>query len=143
MSGSGSLTVQGGGMLAITGNNTCTGPTTVNASTLSVNGTLASTVMLNNGGILAPGNSIGTLNVSGNFAQTGGAYVVEANAAGQSDRINVGGTATINGGTVQMLAQPGNYGPSTTCTILKATGGVAGTYSGVTSNFAFHTLAVV
>jgi fibronectin-binding autotransporter adhesin len=53
MSGSGSLTVQGGGMLAITGNNTCTGPTTVNASTLSVNGTLASTVMLNNGSILA------------------------------------------------------------------------------------------
>jgi outer membrane autotransporter protein len=139
MSGSGSLTVQGGGMLAITGNNTCTGPTTVNASTLSVNGTLASTVMLNNGGILAPGNSIGTLNVGGNFAQTGGAYVVEANAAGQSDRINVGGTATINGGTVQVLAQPGNYGPSTTYTILKATGGVAGTYSGVTSNFAFLT----
>jgi len=139
MSGSGSLTVQGGGMLAITGNNTCTGPTTVNASTLSVNGTLASTVMLNNGGILAPGNSIGTLNVSGNFAQTGGAYVVEANAAGQSDRINVGGTATINGGTVQVLAQPGNYGPSTTYTILRANGGVLGVYSGVSSNFAFLT----
>jgi uncharacterized protein with beta-barrel porin domain len=79
------------------------------------------------------------LNVSGNFAQTGGAYVVEANAAGQSDRINVGGTATINGGTVQVLAQPGNYGPSTTYTILRANGGVLGVYSGVSSNFAFLT----
>ena len=69
----------------------------------------------------------------------GGIYEVEANAAGQSDRINVGGTATINGGTVQVLAQPGNYGRSTTYTILRATGGVSGTYSGVTSNFAFLT----
>ena len=41
--------------------------------------------------------------------------------------------------TVQVLAQPGSYGRSTTYTILRATGGVAGTYSGVTSNFAFLT----
>ena len=64
---------------------------------------------------------------------------VEANAQGQSDRVNVRGTATINGGTVQVLAQPGSYGTSTTYTILNATGGVTGTYSGVTSNFAFLT----
>src|SRR5262249_40757207 len=65
---------------------------------------------------------------------------VEANAAGQSDRINVGGTATITGGaTVQVQAQPGNYGRSTTYTIVRATGGVTGTYSGVTSHFAFLT----
>ena len=35
--------------------------------------------------------------------------------------------------------QPGSYGRSTTYTILNATGGVSGTYSGVTSNFAFLT----
>ena len=58
---------------------------------------------------------------------------------GQSDRINVGGTATINGGTVQVLAQSGTYARNTTYTILNATGGVSGTYSGVTSNFAFLT----
>ena len=40
---------------------------------------------------------------------------------------------------MQVLAQPGNYGNSTTYTILRATGGVSGTYSGVTSNFAFLT----
>jgi outer membrane autotransporter protein len=91
------------------------------------------------GGTIAPGNSIGTLNVNGNFFQAGGVYQVEANAQGQADRINVGGTANIGGGTVQVLAQSGNYGRSTTYTILRATGGVNGTYSSVTSNFAFLT----
>jgi outer membrane autotransporter protein len=93
-----------------------------------------------NAGTLAPGNSIGTLTVSGSYTQAAGSlYQVEANAAGQADRINVGGTATIQGGTVQVLAQPGNYGPSTTYTIVRATGGVSGVYSGVSSNFAFLT----
>jgi autotransporter-associated beta strand protein len=155
MSGTGSMTLQGGGLLAMTGNNTYTGPTTVNASTLVVNGSVVGNVILNNGGtlggtgsigtltsnggIVAPGNSIGTLTVNGNFAQNGGTYVVEANAAGQSDRVNVTGTATINGAGVQVVAASGSYGNSTTYTILNATGGVSGTYTGVTSNFAFLT----
>jgi hypothetical protein len=86
-----------------------------------------------------PGNSIGTLNINGSFTQNGGTYVVEANAQGQSDRINVGGIATLNGVAVQVLAAPGNYATRTTYTILNATGGVSGTYSGVSSNFAFLT----
>ena len=57
MSGTGGMTLQGGGVLTITGTNTYTGPTTVNASTLVVNGSLASTVTLNNGGMLG-GNGI-------------------------------------------------------------------------------------
>ena len=80
----------------------------------------ASAALVANGGTLAPGNSIGTLTVNGNFTQNAGStYQVEVNAAGQSDRINVGGTATINGGTVQVLAQPGTYARSTTYTILQ------------------------
>ena len=150
----GSLVKVGTGTLTLTGANTFTGGATVNAGGLVVNGSLASSVTLNdgtlggsgtigglvaNGGMLAPGNSIGTLNVGGNFAQNGGIYVVEANAQGQSDRVNVTGTATINGGTVQLVAAPGNYGTSTTYTILNATGGVTGAYSSVSSNFAFLT----
>ena len=96
---------------------------------------------MSNGGVVAPGNSIGTLNIVGSFTQAAGStYQVEANAAGQADRINVTGapgTATINGGTVQALADPGVYAPSTTYTILNATGGVTGTYAGVTSNYPF------
>ena len=152
MSGGGGLTKIGNGILTLTGANTFTGGTTVNAGGLVVNGSLASSVTVNsgtlsgtgtfgglvtNGGVLAPGNSIGTFAVNGNFIQNGGIYQVEVNAAGQSDRINVAGTATINGGTVQVLAQNGTYARNTTYTILNATGGVSGAYSSVTSNFAF------
>src|SRR6266478_4882357 len=110
----------------------------------TVNGSLASTVFVNSGGTLmgngtigglnvasngtvAPGNSIGTLNVAGNASfGAGSIYQVEANAAGQSDKIIAGGTATLAGGTVQVLAQNGTYARQTRYTILTAVGGVAG-----------------
>jgi autotransporter-associated beta strand protein/T5SS/PEP-CTERM-associated repeat protein len=155
ISGSGSLTKNGTGALTLSGTNTYTGLTTVNAGTLIVNGSIAGAVTVNsggvlngtgrvgalvtNGGIVAPGNSIGTLNVNGNFIQNGGIYQVEVNAAGQNDRINAAGSATLNGGIVQVLAQSGNYARNTTYTILNATGGISGAYSAVTSNFAFLT----
>ncbi|MBV8190899.1 MAG: autotransporter outer membrane beta-barrel domain-containing protein, partial [Alphaproteobacteria bacterium] len=88
---------------------------------------------------LSPGNSIGTLTVTGNLVQNGGTYLVQANAAGLSDRVNVGGSANLNGGTVQVQAQPGTYARKTTYTILNAAGGVNGSFSGVTSNLAFLT----
>ncbi len=157
ISGAGGLTKQGSGLLNLTGTNTYAGPTSVTAGTLAVNGSITSNVTVgaagtlggtgvvfgavNTLGTLAPGNSIGTLNVTGSFTQAAGSiYQVEVNPAGQGDRINVTGapgTATINGGTVQVLATPGNYGASTTYTILTATGGRTGTYAGVTSNYAF------
>src|SRR5262245_46621328 len=108
-----------------------------NVGTIGGNGTIGG--LVSSGGILAPGNSIGTLNVNRNFTQNGGTYVVEANAQGRSDRVNVTGTATINGSTVQVVAASGSYANSTTYTILNATGGVSGAYSGVSSNFAFLT----
>ena len=56
--------------------------------------------------------------VGGNFTSTaGGIYQVEVNGSGQSDLINVGGTATLQGGTVQVCAQPGTtFAASTTYT---------------------------
>jgi outer membrane autotransporter protein len=156
LTGSGGLAKQGLGTLNLTGNNTYSGGTAVLAGTLAVNGSIAGNVAVGsagtlggngtiggnvvNAGTLAPGNSIGLMTVNGSYTQVAGSfYQVEANAAGQADRINVGGVATIQGGTVQVLAQPGNYGPSTTYTIVRATGGVSGTYAGVSSNFAFLT----
>jgi subtilase-type serine protease len=122
---------------------------------LSANGTITGTVSVGSGGLLggsgtvggisaltggtvSPGNSIGTLTVTGSAAfAPGSTYRVEANAAGQADRINAGGTAALSGGTVQVLAAAGAYNPRTTYTILSAAGGVSGQFAGVTSNLAF------
>ena len=110
-----------------------------NTGTLGGNGTFNGVVTNQN--ILAPGNSIGTVTVNGSFTQAAsGSYRVETNAAGQADRLNVTGapgTATINGGTVQVVGATGVYAPSTAYTIVNATGGVTGTFAGVTSAFPF------
>src|SRR5262249_60982682 len=118
--GPGGLIKQGSGVLSLSAANTYSGPTTVNAGTLSVNGSLLGSVTVNSGGMLAgsgtigglavsggtvaPGNSIGTLSIPGNFVQNGGPHQVEANAAGQRGRLNGGGTAPVHRGTGQGLA---------------------------------------
>jgi fibronectin-binding autotransporter adhesin len=151
----GAFNKTGAGTLNLTGASTYTGPTTVTGGTLAVNGSLASIVGVSNGGklggngtvggikagnggIVGPGNSIGTMNVAGNVAfGPGSTYQVEANAAGQADKIVATGTATLTGGTVAVLAQPGTYARVTGYNILTANGGVTGTFSNVTSNLAF------
>lgn len=151
----------GAGTLDLTGVNNYTGRTIINDGTLAVNGSITSAVTVNsggtlggnstinnsvsvqNGGTFAPGNSIGTTTVNGSLTfAVGSIYSVEADADGNSDRINVTGapgTATINGGTVAVLAGAGTYQESTLYTILNATGGVTGTFSSITSNLAFLT----
>ncbi|GIW82709.1 MAG: hypothetical protein KatS3mg105_4516 [Gemmatales bacterium] len=135
--GSAQVTVNGGKLLM---NGTGTVPFVVNPNgTLGGTGTVGNTTVT---GTIAPGNSIGTINVAGNFVQNGGVYEVELNAAGQSDLINVTGTATINGGTVNVLAAPGTYSVGQQYTILTAAGGVTGNYSGVTDNLALFNFLV-
>ena len=150
----GSLVKVGLGTLTLSGSNSYTGATTINGGRLAVNGSITSDVTVGtagnlggsgtingnvtNNGMLSPGNSIGTLTISGDYTQAAtGVYQVEINAAGQSDRVNVSGTATL-GGTVSVLAQPGLYTRNTSYTILSS-GTRVGTYSSVSSNFAFMT----
>ncbi len=105
---------------------------------LNGTGTLGG-LTVSNGGTVAPGHSIGTLNVSGdvNFA-AGSTYEVEVNAAGQSDLIVATGAATISGGAVSVIAEPGGtYGTNTTYTILTAAGGVTGSFSSVSLSAPF------
>lgn len=156
ISGTGGLVKAGTGALTLTGTSSLTGPTSLQSGLLTVNGSIAGSVVTINGGTLggsgfvgginalagtvAPGNSIGTLSVAGNVAfAAGSTYQVELNAAGASDLVAATGTATLSGGQVQLLAAPGSYGLSTRYVILSAQGGVSGQFSGVATNFAFLT----
>ncbi|WP_421997726.1 autotransporter domain-containing protein [Reyranella sp.] len=157
ITGGGMLVVQGGGSLDLVGNSgTYSGSSVVaGGSTLSVNGSLGGNVFVGptgilggngavggdvfSGGTLAPGNSIGTLTVSGNFTNTAnGSYAVEVGGAGAGDRLNVGGRGTLQGGQVVVTALPGmSFAPSTTYTILNAAGGLSGTFTSVNELYPF------
>lgn len=96
------------------------------------------TANINPGATIAPGNSIGTLRLGEIHFRGGSTYEVEVNAEGQSDLIDVSGTAILEGGAVRVVAGTGSYAASTQYTILTADGGVTGTFTdGVTSNLAF------
>ena len=158
INGTGSFTKRGAGNLSLTGTSALVGSTTVEAGKLSVNGSLASSavtvlsgatlggsgtvggIVANAGATVAPGNSIGTLTVSGNVSfASSSVYRVEVDAAGQGDRIAASGSAAIWGGVVDVLAATGNYAASTSYTILTASGGISGRFADVTSNLAFLT----
>ncbi|MBU1289247.1 MAG: autotransporter domain-containing protein [Alphaproteobacteria bacterium] len=115
MSGTGGLRKLGGGMLTLTGNSTMTGTSTVETGSLSVNGRFGTreltvydgaslygsgmvdgSVRVLSGGTLTPGNSPGTLYVSGDVTLNAGSlFVTEidgrdyslAGGAGSYDRV--------------------------------------------------------
>ena len=147
ISGPGGLTKVGIGALVLSGNNTYSGPTTLNTGTLTVNGSIAnSAITVNagtlagsgtlgnttiNGGTLSPGNSIGTITVNGNLVlSTAASYLVEVSPT-DADRTNVTGTATL-AGTVTALFTGGTY-ITRSYTILSAAGGRSGTFGGLAS----------
>ena len=107
-----------------------------NVGMLSGSGTVGNFA---NFGVVAPGNSIGTLSVAGNFVNAAsGTYLAEVVGQGQSDRINVSGTAALQGGTVVVSALPGlAFAPSTTYTILNAAGGLSGSFAAVNELYPF------
>jgi outer membrane autotransporter protein len=161
LSGNGTLLKSGGGSLTFNGANPFSGATTVSAGALVVGdnshpgATLAGAVTVNSGatlggigtigaldlsGTVIPGNTTGTLSVTGNAVfRNGSSYQVGATPAGQASRIAVGGSASILGGSVLVLAQPGNYAPRTDYTILTAAQGVTGQFGAVSANLLFLT----
>ncbi|WP_425961101.1 autotransporter outer membrane beta-barrel domain-containing protein [Rhizobium nepotum] len=154
ISGAGAIRQIGAGRTELTGDSSAfAGSTAIEAGTLAVNGLLGGTLDVGSGGRLqgtgtvgtttvsgtiAPGNSIGTLTVNGDITfEAGSVYDVEVDAAGQTDLIHALGTATINGGTVNVAAGTGTYGTSTRYTILTADAGRSGTFAGATTDLAF------
>jgi len=94
-------------------------------------GTVGAT-QINSGGTFAPGNSPGTMTVQGSLAfQSGAIYLVQINPSTAS-LANVTGTASL-AGTVQAVFAPGSY-TARSYDILHASGGLAGTFSGVSGN---------
>ncbi|MEJ1169275.1 autotransporter outer membrane beta-barrel domain-containing protein [Variovorax sp. CCNWLW235] len=150
ISGSGGIRQVGTGMTNLTGNSAAfAGTTTVEAGTLAVNGALGGAMsVLATGrlqgsgtvggsatvnGTVAPGNSIGTLSINGNFTQfAGSTYQVEVDPASTaSDLLRVGGSASIASGAQLNVvrAGSGSFGIGTRYTVLSADGGVIGTYN--------------
>ncbi|UXN60043.1 autotransporter outer membrane beta-barrel domain-containing protein [Phyllobacterium zundukense] len=108
--GTGTISQIGTGTTIMTADNSAfAGSTTIEAGTLSVNGILGGTVNVQTGGRLqgtgdvgtttsdgtiAPGNSIGTLTVNGNYTGNGGTLVIETELgddASPTDRLVVTG----------------------------------------------------
>ena len=123
ISGTGTVTKAGTGTVTLSGNNTYTGTTTLSAGTLNLTGqvfgdvavnggtfmgtgTIANSgnLTLNNGGSFAPGASIGTTYITGNYVQNSGSTLeVEVFKAADnslsSDLLGVTGSATLASGS--------------------------------------------
>jgi uncharacterized protein with beta-barrel porin domain len=100
------------------------------AAGASLDGTGSITGSLVNSGTLAPGNSVGTLSIGGDFTQNAsGVLEIEFNTGGNGmDLLNVGGRATL-GGTVRFISLDNTeaFGG----TFLNAAGGVTGQFANV------------
>ena len=117
----------------------------VNNGTLSGTGTFSVAGTLTNNGTIAPGNSIGTLSLSGNYLQSAtGSFAADIGPGTLSDLFLVSGTATLNGGLNLFCAscalQIGDI-----FTILDSSGDLLGTFGSVTtsgflSGFAYNIL---
>ena len=160
LAGSDGLTKADEGTLVLTGANTYTGTTTVQAGTLLVgdaatpsarlggdvtvgaNGTLRGHGSIggnvSNGGTVWAGGSVGTLTVDGDYTQdTSGTLHVEIDAEGHANVLAVGGKASLAGGALALADAPDTLVPGSTYTILTAKGGVSGTFATLDTNFAF------
>lgn len=166
VAGSGGFTKAGTGALILDGNSAgFTGTTTVSGGTLEVgdashpNAVLGGTVNVGSGGALgghgtitgsvanagatAPGGSIGTLTVGGNYTFASGATLQQEVAAnGTADKLVVGGKVSIAGNTgLQLLAtDPASaYARVTNYTFITAGAGVSGSFTNVTASSASFT----
>jgi uncharacterized protein with beta-barrel porin domain len=123
---------------------------TINAGQLVVEGTLGGEGIVRAGsrlggagtvggfvneGTVAPGNSIGTLRVTGDYEHAAGAAMeIEAAINGESDALRIDGRALLRGGTVAVTPESRPFGIATEFTIVNAAGGVTGTFGRATSS---------
>ncbi|MEO5760113.1 MAG: autotransporter outer membrane beta-barrel domain-containing protein [Mesorhizobium sp.] len=150
ISGTGGVNQIGTGTTVLTGANTYSGATTITAGKLSVNGSLANSAVtilnggalggngmvgattLQAGGVIAPGNSIGTLTIQGNYIGAGGTVEIEAmldGDASSADRLVITGD-TIGTTNVKVIALGGGGAQTTDGIKIVDVGGTsAGTFN--------------
>jgi outer membrane autotransporter protein len=156
------LTKNGTGVFSLTATNPFTGPALVNAGTLNVDGSIGSNdVTVANGGTLRGSGTIGTAAASLAVIQSGGTVFpssalntqigtitftgsltfedgsrylnrITGGLGGSNDLINAN-QAFLQGGDVALLTAGSVYLPGVNYTILSASGGVSGTFDGVTT----------
>lgn len=166
ITGSGSFVKNGSGILELTGNNRFSGTTEIAGGSLIVNGYHGNSAVtvddgallggsgtvgaLNalSGSVVAPGNSIGTLQVQHNVTFAAGAhYAVEVATDGRSDLIQSTGAAVLNGGEVDISLENrgGNLLSQSEVhsllgqqyTILTAQQGISGQFDNVQPDYLF------
>jgi autotransporter-associated beta strand protein len=154
---SGDVVLSGGGTLLLSAANTYTGPTTVNAGTLQVDGSITSPVSVaaagtlrghgriagnvSNSGTVFPGGTIGILTVAGTYAQSSvGLLAIEVTPSAIPgvgyDQLQVTGSARL-AGSLNVIVDNGSYAIGTRYDILHAAGGVSGTFAHVAYSAAF------
>ena len=149
--GTGSLIKQGTGTFYLSGTSNYTGSTNVNNGILSVNGAIISPVTVNSSGTLKgigaiqsnvistgtirPGNSIGTLQITGNLTLNSGSTTIFEISPTQTSQLLVGGNVVINSNSTLQIIADGTFTSPINYTIVTFDGTRSGTFSTIVSPF--------
>ena len=126
---------QTAGVFRLSGGNAAISSSTISGGRLEGTGTVAVAGTLTSAGEVSPGFSIGTLTITGNYSQSASGVLrmeIGGAEAGESDLLQVGGTATL-GGTVAVSFANGfvpSFGQSFT---LLTRGAAAGSFGAISS----------
>ncbi|WP_167285182.1 autotransporter domain-containing protein [Marilutibacter alkalisoli] len=85
-------------------------------------------------GVIAPGNSVGTLRIDGDYTQLAGSVYEAEVEGGNADLLDISGHADLQGGTVRVLPVAGDYLLGRSYNILSAAGGISGGFDGIDSS---------
>jgi subtilase-type serine protease len=161
ITGAGGLVKSGDGVLAMFGNSTYSGQTHIDGGILTLGGSITSDTFVSADGTLSGNGTIygnvdnqgtvfggwggegGTLTIDGNYHQSADASIrVKIGAKEGTSRIDVSGTAVLDGGTVNAYFDPVIYRGDTTYTILSS-GGLSGAFApDVLEDYAFLDLSL-